>query len=55
MPGTPADTVIGKLAEMVPLPQVLTPVTVRFPDVAPAEKLPVMDAVAPDGVKPVPV
>ncbi len=47
-------TVIGKLADTVPLPHVLTPVTVRLPGVAPAEKLPVMEAVLPDGVKPVP-
>ena len=47
-------TTIGKLAEGVPDPQLLTPVTVRFPEVAPAEKLPVIEAVVPDGVNPVP-
>ena len=52
--GTPVSTVTGKLDETVPLPQTLTPVTVRFPEVAVAEKLPVMEAVFPEGVKPAP-
>ena len=47
-------TVIVKLAEEIPAPQPLTPETVRFPEVAAAEKLPVMEFVAPDGVNPVP-
>ncbi len=53
-PGTPVATDTGKLAETVPVPHEFTPLTVRFPGVAPAEKLPVMDAVVPDGVNPVP-
>jgi len=53
-PGPPVSTVIGKLAETVPFPHALRPYTVRLPDVAAAEKLPVMEAVVPEGVKPVP-
>jgi hypothetical protein len=47
-------TTIGKPAEGVPDPQEFTPVTERLPDVATAEKLPVMDAVLPEAVKPAP-
>ena len=49
-----ALTVIAKLAEVVPLPQGLLPVTVRFPEVAVPEKLIVIEAVIPDIVAPVP-
>ena len=48
-------TVIGKLAETVPMPQEFTPTTVRFPEVAPAEKVPVMEALLPEGVNPAPL
>ncbi len=48
-------TVTAKTGETLPLPQALTPLTVRLPEVAAAEKLPVMEEVFPDGVKPVPV
>ena len=47
-------TVIAKLVEGNPLPQAFTPLTVRLPEVALEEKLPVMEAVLPDGVNPVP-
>ena len=47
-------TVMGNVADETPFPQEFTPKTVRFPEVAAAEKLPVMDAVVPDGVNPVP-
>jgi hypothetical protein len=42
------------MAETVPLPQELDPLTVKLPEVAPAENPAVMEAVFPDGVKPVP-
>jgi hypothetical protein len=45
--------VIGNTAEAVPLPQALTPSTVRLPDVALTEKLPVIEDVFPEGVNPV--
>jgi hypothetical protein len=53
--GGPVRIDIGNTAEEIPLPQELTPVTVRFPDVAPAVKIAVMDAVFPEGLNPLPV
>ena len=47
-------TVSGKEADEIPVPQALMPRTVRLPEVAPAEKLPVMEARLAEGVKPVP-
>ena len=47
-------TVIGNMADAIPVPHAFVALTVRFPEVAVAEKLPVMDAGVPDGVKPVP-
>jgi hypothetical protein len=52
---TPRLIEIGKLAEAAPLPQVFDGVTFNVPAVAPAEKVAVIDAVFPDGAKPVPV
>jgi hypothetical protein len=46
--------VTGKFGEGRPGPQLLDPLTVRIPDVAAAEKIPVIEAVFPDGVNPVP-
>jgi hypothetical protein len=48
-------TTTGNAGETIPVPQALTPLTVRFPEVAAAEKAPVMEAVLPEAVKPVPV
>ena len=50
-----AFTVTGKAVENAPVPQPLTAATVRLPFVALALKAPVMLAVLPEGVKPVPV
>lgn len=47
-------TDIAKLAEAEPVPQALTPLTVRFPVVALVEKLAVMEAVVPEGENPAP-
>jgi hypothetical protein len=47
-------TVIGNMVEVIPVPHAFVALTVRLPEVAVAEKLPVMDGVVPDGVKPVP-
>ncbi len=44
----------GKFGERMPGPQLLDPLTVRVPDVAADEKIPVIEAVFPDGVNPVP-
>ena len=56
VPAAPGSglTVIGKLAEITPLPQALIPLTVRLPEVALVEKLPVMEFPVPVDVKPVP-
>ena len=48
-------TVMAKLADTVPVPQLFVPATRRFPEVAVVEKVPVMEAVFPEGVNPVPV
>ena len=53
-PGT-APTVIAYLAEATPFPQEFTPRTVRLPEVAVDENAAKMEAVFPDGVKPVPL
>jgi hypothetical protein len=53
--GGQTPTVITKFGEAVPVPQALDPLTVRFPEVADAEKVPVIEDVFPDGVNPVPV
>ena len=47
-------TVTGKFAEAEPVPQFPDPLTVRFPEVADPEKVPVIEAVLPEAVKPVP-
>ena len=47
-------TVTGKFDETAPVPQALVPLTVRFPDVADAEKDPLMEDEFPEGVNPVP-
>ena len=52
-PGT-AFTTMEKFEDEIPAPHALIPATVRLPEVAPAEKLPVMEALFPDGVNPVP-
>jgi hypothetical protein len=57
VPAGPAPRLIeiGKLAEAAPLPQALDGVTFNVPAVADAEKVAVIEAVFPDGEKPVPV
>jgi len=47
-------TVMGNTADTAPVPHAFVALTVRSPEVAVAEKLPVMDWFGPDGVKPVP-
>jgi hypothetical protein len=46
--------VTAKFGETAPVPQEFDPCTVRFPEVAVAENVPVMDAVLPEAVNPVP-
>jgi hypothetical protein len=46
---------MGKVAENTPLPHEFTPRTVRLPEVAVDENDAVIDAVLPDGVKPIPL